>query len=192
MKTTGLYIIILVLIGVICWLVYSCYFKDASIQHDYPGTENVIVVDTVVDTIYVRKTSYIPKIIYRDTMSRERATKFKDTTLILNDNHIYNVIVDTVTDDSISRMIITDTLFMNTIISRTPRIKYTIRDIKTTVLLQQHLRPGIYGGLMACGNMNKFGIGVSANYVIPKKSNIGLSYDFVNKQVFVSYSRYLF
>jgi|GEM_PF-2250440 len=183
--------LLLLLIAFLLYLVVSINTKKA----DPIEPEQTIQIDTVIDTIYVRKTTYIPKIVYRDTPKNDFYSTPMDTTIHINDCYIYNVVVDTVVDDSVSRVIITDTLFMNTIISRTPNLSYYVRNYRTRIItpaVKPVYRPGFFAGIMSCGNMNRFGLGVSANYVVPRKSNIGLSYDFINKQVFVSYSWYLF
>ena len=174
-------------------LVYHYFVTDKQGTTLTSAKENTVIIrDTIVDTIYVRKTTYTPRIIYKDTMRSRQAQKIKDTTIILNDCFIYNVVTDTVVDDSNASFIMTDTLFMNRIISRSPDIRIYNRRVETNTVSTTTRGAGIYAGIMACGNMNKFGIGLSVNYVFPGKSNIGISYDLINKEVFVSYSKYLF
>lgn len=193
MKPTGLIITNILLFVAVAVLTYYCFVIDKHETLISPNTENAIIIrDTIVDTIYVRKTTYMPVVNSKDEIRFKSLKGIKDTTILLDDCFIYNVVIDTVVDDSVARFIITDTLFMNRIISRSPEISYFVRNIRTKIFTPISIRPGFYGGIIVCGNMNRFGIGVSGSYVTPGKSNVGISYDFINKQIFVSYSWYLF
>jgi len=151
--------------------------------------KNTIVRDTLVDTVYISVNKYIPKIIYVDSSKNSEPT---DTASAVKDYFAVKLIRDTILNDSRARIIIKDRLYRNTIISREPDIKIYNQNVETTITTVKTKTYGLYAGIMACGNENKFGLGISANLVLHDKSSIGLGVDVVNKEVYVMYNRKIF
>lgn len=183
-------VIILITTGLLTFFCINNFRKEKIILPNVVDT--VIIRDTVIDTLFVNTTTYVPRVIYRDTGSYLVRESIVDTSQVLRDFFTRYAIIDTIINDSNAKIIITDTLYKNMIISRNPVIRLYNRKIETQTISIIQSRRGLYAGVMACGNKHKLGLGVSFQYTTPGKSSLGLSYDIINKQVFVSYSWHLF
>lgn len=158
-------ILILGLIGAVIFLSQCNGPKPGPIKNILK-TETKI--DTILDTVVVKKPIYIPKV---DTVIKtvEIHDTIVDTLKILGDYFSKKVYSDTIIGDSI-KIHINDTIFKNSIYSR--ELNYTI--IHPTIVIKK-TKPELYWGFDLNGNKNQIGfIGAGLTLKTKQETLVGM------------------
>lgn len=141
------------------------------------------VFDTIIDTVYLESTSYVPLPIYHDTGSTLILYHSVDTAAILSDYFSRYYYCDTIQNDSVASIIICDTVSRNKIVFRKPMITLYPRTIINTNFLLSDPVPNrkLSVGVQATISSKVYGLSPTIIYQSKKETSISFSYDIVNK-----------
>ncbi len=181
-------LIVIISLGIILWNIFTNHLFQRNTEKTNTSVDTIIIYDTIIDTFIVE--NYIPEIIYRDTSYLTYLTDTViDTITIIRNHFTKNYITDTLLINDRATIIIRDTIWQNTITSRTPEIRTMTP--RSTLIRRPQSYYTAYVGMMAAGSRRSFGIGpaISVNY---KKNNVALGYNLMSKEVLFSWKWALF
>jgi hypothetical protein len=145
-----------------------------------PGSDTTIVYlpsDTIFKVI-------IKQISKPDTIWISKPTHV-DTASILEDYYLIKVYIDTLSDGTI-QSVIRDSITMNELVGR--EFKYRILKEKETIITNTIIKSntGLFLGANIGRSKNEFGFGPSISYVTKKPMLIGINYDLLNKDMYLT------
>lgn len=161
--------------------------RECTQSRDCPN-DQVVIYDTVVDTIVLPGIVYIPKPVYRDTGSTQWRRFPVDTSQIISDYLARIGYCDTIQFDTNTVIKITDTISRNHISYRKPQITLFPQIIRETnyIKVNSHVRSNIYLGFIIGRNPNQYCMALSLIYQSKRRTAYSLSYDVLSGDVNVS------
>ncbi|MBU2554396.1 MAG: hypothetical protein KKF98_08045 [Bacteroidetes bacterium] len=163
------------------------------LQHKFtPEPKSIIDIhtttDTIHDTIFSTIHHYSPKPIYTDTGSTKWRWHPIDTNQIITTYFVKYFYQDTLQNDSNALIVILDTVSQNHITCRQPLITLYPKTIKQTSIVEvsQATSNKIYLGMAIGRNPNQFSLAPSI-MLQSKRSVYSLSYDILNKDLYVGF-----
>ena len=140
------------------------------------------VYDTIHDTVPYPVTQYVPEPVYIDTGSTKWKWHPVDTAAILKDYYSKHYYVDTLANDSLALIIVSDTVSQNRIVSRRKQLSFFHQTIRETTLINNPF-PGkrkLFMGLTVGRKPQQFGIGPAVLYTSKRDQAYSFSYDILN------------
>lgn len=152
-------------------------------------TVEVVVHDTVTDTVIIESVSYKPYYVYKDTGSTKYIILPIDTLKVISDYYSKYFCTDTLQNDSNALIIVEDTILMNRIVSRKSLVQVYPRTLSQTklVTINPKLKGRLLLGTQVCFHSNSAGFAPSLLYQSKKQSVISFSYDIFNNDFIVGF-----
>ncbi len=149
--------------------------------------DQVVIYDTVVDTIVLPSIVYVPKPVYRDTGSTQWRRFPVDTFQILSNYFARFAYCDTIQFDSNAIIIINDTISQNRITFRKPQITLFPKSIHETSFIEvsSPIRRSLSLGFIIGRNPNQFSFAPSLIYQSRVRSSFIFSYDVLSGDVYI-------
>ncbi|MBC8147306.1 MAG: hypothetical protein H8E98_04920 [Bacteroidetes bacterium] len=147
-----------------------------------------VTCDTIHDTISYPVTVYIPKITCIDTGTTKWLYYPVDTAQILTEYFAKHYYQDTLVNDTNALIVVKDTITQNKIMYRNPVITIFPHFIKqTTYIVQpQPLVRKVFLGIGIGRSINQFALSPSLMYISKKDNAYSLSYDVLNKDIYLT------
>ena len=176
------YLVIILLLG------YVMFLRECTNCPECPENDTIIEYVYNTDTIKSIDTAYMPEIIYQKIDCVRWVHSQVDTAEILKNYFTLNYYSDTLVNDTNALVVINDTITQNRILSRVPAISIYPHILKETtyIKLKPELRNKVFLGAGVGRNMQEFGLSANIGLMTKKDNLYILSYDAINKDIYLS------